>query len=884
MNDQVLEKTVTNNAVLFYPADKLGGLGSEHRIIGKNSIVTDMISDKNRHTGKSGTNTHTKFGINVVQGSHGNLTATNYGRFEPITEKDDGRYVELRVYPEEGYFLKGVKILTKSGIEVRRYDGADSFGFEMPKADVTLIPEFCDKALTVDIPSADRIYREIRDFKNGRYTGMSLYVPFEIKGIPETCSHGEKPRFIVKSADGTELCEGNDYTVAEASEKSESGIRHILIFEGKGSPAKDSGGYFTGNGEVYKGKQVVVYTEKYKSAYSKLPDLMIGGNKAMQFGRDYCFTPPADSTYCFAFDKPDALYVKVLIKSDDTKVQTVEGTVNNGMFITELKGGVTYSVTTKASYNIDELKALDVFIDEYIPHSITVIKPENGLLAVVASGASADSAYRGETADIRIAPSDGYYLKSLNIISADNKPVGIVDCFYTYLFTMPDTDVFVTAEFADASSALKKIPEDRIYRETEVYSNGRRTDAVQYITVEISGVADTYVSGMSPRYFVRTADNIVLNEGEDFTVRDEIKITNGCVSHELTFDGTGTVYKGEQVVTYIEIPSEQLTAGRNEIRPFKAYVFTPEESGKFRLTYTDNELNKHTRVISDDGDIDTEVSGASSVTFELEAGKCYEFSFSSDSRKIMSEVFEVCLEKLRAYKLTVAKSRYGTVEADSFESENRSDGKIVAGEIAALWVYPDEDCRLVSITAEASRKREIELIDTMGGKVFHFKMPDCNVTVNAVFEKITADAPAEESAAAEDVTEAPVKALTNNAKDNYSLTCGKVSDMGYTNYFTGNKVFKLDFDFNDLKNAKYRGALLEFVFDAPIGKFLYGADLGNSIVIISPDDPRKVLVNFSTFEAEGDDAPVRSSYLVVSPSRDVETLACLMTKVISVTE
>lgn len=857
------------------------------------SVTADMSVQDKKAKGE-----RKRYGIKVVQASGGTVTAANYGRCEPITEKEHGKYVELRISPCDGYFLKDLKILTGSSTKVRRYDGADSFGFDMPRSDVTLIPEFEKRDAACEVPPADRLYREVRDYRDGRYTGRSLYIPVEIKGIPESCAYGEKPKYTVRASDGTELAEGRDHTLAQASEKTDEGIRHILIFEGRGGPEKGSDGYFTEPAYVYKGKQVITYTEKYKSAYSKLPELTVGENKAVRLGKGYCFTPAVDGTYCFTFDKPDPLYLKVIITSDDKGEKPIEGTVNNGSFTALLRAGVTYSVSTRATYNTDDIKALDVTVYEYVAHRISAARSENGLLAVVSGGASVSSAYFGETADIRIAPADGYYLKSLSVTSADGENVGLIDCFYTYLFKMPNNDVLISAEFAEVALTSKTVPEDSLYRETEVYQNGRRTDGVLYVPVEITLSDDTCIFGRMPGYTVRSADGMELSEGVDYTVYHEVEEGFGGKLHTLVFEGTGAVFKGEQVITFTEMPAERLTTGSNDVRSDRGYVFIPKEDGKYQITFKGlDTMHEGTRITSDEGDIDMDASGSASFSFTLCAGREYSFSFASDCGPYMAELFEIMLEKLASFKLIITDNGYGTVVPDSFGAGVGADGTVVEGDIIALWMHPDEGYILTDITAFDEHDCPVELIDAAGGRVYHFKMPACDVRVNAVFgeehpveETSINDTDMSETAVGDITAEelvretSPMVSFVNTAKDNYSVTCGKTVDMGYKNYITGNDVFKLDFEFNNLKKARYRGALLEFVFDAPIGKFLYGADIGNSIVIIAPDDPKKLIVNFSTYENDGEDAEVKSSYLVISPSQSVSGLNCTAAKVISVTE
>lgn len=887
MNDRLTQEQFgTDAALLGAGTQSLSQIGRRYNT-GYDGRV--HMNGNNKSIGRSrDASARKRYSINVVQDSHGTVTAVNYGRSEAITEKEPGRYVEVRVAPEEGYFLKDLRILAVGGIQVRRYDGADSFGFDMPKGDVTLIPEFEKRSLAGDVPPSDRMYREVRDYKDGKYTGMALYIPVEIRGIPETCAYGESPVFSVRTAGGTELTEGEGYTLAQATEKTDEGIRHIMIFEGKGGPVRDGDGYFTGSNEVYKGKQVITYTERYKSAYAKLPEIVTGETISVQFDKSYCFTPEADGEYCFTFDKPDPLYLKVSIKSDKAGEEPQEGRVSNGTFIAKLSRGVTYSVSTRASYNTNDLKALDLVVEHHISHSIAVARPLNGMLAVVSNGVSVSEAYRGETVDIRVAPMEGCYLKNLSVTTLRGESVGLVDCFYTYLFKMPDEDVIVAAEFNDISLTSKTPPEDTLYRETEVYSNGRRTEGVAYVPVEISGIIDTCTYYGMPDYKLVSADGTVLEEGVDYTLIHETEDIDGGVLHRMSFEGTGAVYKGERSIRFLEVPSERLSAGSNSITAHKRYIFIPEEDGKYQMTFTDDpEVRSSTRISWDYGEVGMDVSGPASLTFDLLRGKCYEFSFASADTE---DVFEIQLEKLMRYQLTVQCRGEGRVEPDSFSNENVSDGMIVSGDIVALWIHPDEGRALMGITALDSDNRTVELIDTAGGRVYHFKMPESDITVFAEFCRIQPEVIEPEEVPEADVREEPAETKTvevpviRNARDNYCVTYSEVSDMGYSNYVTGNNVFKLDFRFVNLKNARYRGALLQFEFDAPIGKFMYGADLGNSIVIISTDDPKKVIVNFSTYDNEGEDAPERSSYLVLSPAEDVMDLRCVNARVISVTE
>lgn len=820
-----------------------------------------------------------RFGIDVAQSLHGSAAVTNYGRYEPISEKEAGRYAEIRVYPDDGYYLKSLDIVAANGEEIRRYEEADSFGFIMPSSDITLIPVFEDRSLVCEVAPEDKLYRELREYKDGRYTGMELFVPVNTEGLKKTVPLGTKPTYTVVSADGRRLAEGRDYTLITAEEKTDAGTRHILIFDGKGCPEKDKGGYFTGQGDICKGRYAVTYMETDRPLDPNEDELTLGENRSVLLDEAYSFTPKTDCTYSFTFDAPDSLYLKTFITYGKRGTINKDGIVCHGTFTVELEGGVTYSVLTKASYNTDKLKTLDLTISEHLLHRLTVARPVNGLLAVVSSGKSVSAAYPDDTADIRVAPADGYYLKNLEVLGSDGESVGIVDCFYTYLFKMPACDVLIRADFAPVSLTQKKLPENAMYREADAYSNGRRTEGVLYIPVEISGIPDTCARETEPEYTVKSADGNELIEGIDYTLDHQSENTESGILHTLTFEGTGTVYKGVQTVTYTETdaaPINELVLGVNYADVKCVNIFIPEESGKYRLTFNDTDsVLSELSVTNASGEIEVEHSGRYALTFELAAGDCYLFSFGEDHPSYADGSIDLTLEKLMPYRINVLDAPNGSVEADCFEDEISADGMVTAGNMAALWIYPDDGCDLVYIEVLKADGTPVEIVETPDRKACHFRMPDSDVTVRTVFEKIP-DTTEEET-----LTPEPEIA---DIKQDYSVACTKVVDLGYSNYATGNDVFKVDFELTHHKSGSYRGALLEFEFDSPIAKFMYGADIGNSTVFIPPDDPGKVVVNFAIETPEGETAPIRSSYLVISPANAVKDLECLSARIIGVTE
>ena len=157
------------------------------------------------------------------------------------------------------------------------------------------------------------------------------------------------------------------------------------------------------------------------------------------------------------------------------------------------------------------------------------------------------------------------------------------------------------------------------------------------------------------------------------------------------------------------------------------------------------------------------------------------------------------------------------------------------------------------------------------------KNTNAGFIVKPVYEKN-----AEETVIEEPVVEEPVIDVPSAEDTDYAVTFTAAKDQGYSDYVTGNNVFTMDFSLENPDKKLIKGGVIEFEFNAPIGRFLYGADIGSRNVTVDPTDPRKLRVEFSTYDPNGVNTAALRSYLAISTGEKVSDLKCVSAKVISV--
>ena len=206
--------------------------------------------------------------INITKADHGKVETYKIGRTsenDKVTERDQGKDVDIKVLPDEGYYLKDIQIVSDTDQTIRWYDDENySLGFTMPEGNVTITPVFEKIDASYKTIPENSMYRQVYGYNGGR-DGNRYYIPVEIKGINTSYDEGQKPEYTVKAADGTALTEGTDYTVNETVKETSDGILHTLTFEGIGGYSYDDGGYLKAKTNIFRGSQVITYTLPVKS-------------------------------------------------------------------------------------------------------------------------------------------------------------------------------------------------------------------------------------------------------------------------------------------------------------------------------------------------------------------------------------------------------------------------------------------------------------------------------------------------------------------------------------------------------------------------------------------------------------------------------------------
>lgn len=203
-------------------------------------------------------NSSTKYTISYDKYiTNGKISVTEYGSNgkKEITSAKSGKYVEFKVSPDNGYYLKQVRV-EADGKEVSYYDGEDSFGFYMPKGNVKIYAEFADSSNAMKKAPSTGIYREVKVFKDGKYTGAKFYIgtkPFDKERLSKEYPEGVKPDIQIDTLDWLTLKAGQQYKVTEKTKDLGNGrIEHTLTYTGNGQ--------YKGEGN-YKGTSQYKYIE-----------------------------------------------------------------------------------------------------------------------------------------------------------------------------------------------------------------------------------------------------------------------------------------------------------------------------------------------------------------------------------------------------------------------------------------------------------------------------------------------------------------------------------------------------------------------------------------------------------------------------------------------
>ncbi len=281
----------------------------------------------------------------------------------------------------------------------------------------------------------------------------------------------------------------------------------------------------------------------------------------------------------------------------------------------------------------------------------------------------------------------------------------------------------------------------------------------------------------------------------------------------------------------------------------------------------------------------------------------------------------------------------GSGRATVWGSTWDNSGKIMSGDRAILKIKPDTGYEVKSVTVKDKDHTPIDVKNTANSGEYTFIMPDSDASVEIVYSESMADIaeirydgtktsarvdindyslPKAERAGyeivgwkigsdptvySEEDAQAMIRLSYGMSKTQpiivqtvYEETSERVSEensgysvsitadpvMCYTDYKTGRGVFKLDFKFNNDQNRNFKGGVIEFEFDHAIDRFEYGADIGNRTVTVDEKDPRKVTIDFTTYNPYGESSSSRSGSMFIVSKDMTSALNCVNARVVSV--
>ena len=390
-----------------------------------------------------------KYTISISESAHGTIKAVKYGTSTETSERKKGDYVDINVYPEEGYYFRTIMLgsvddLTDAGFKWY-YDDTYSLGFKMPSANITLrgvfekIPEGADKK-----PESG-MYFEAPVFKDGKRTKDRIYIPVEVRGLKDTYAEGEKAAYAVSNGRSSILREGRDYKV----EDSANGTKHTLTFEGLGGPETDSKGYVAFLENPVYGTATHTYTVTSSAS------LKLGKNSAVKLNTEYLYTPEFDGKYTFTFANEDTLSLKTVIESEDGSYK--ETLSNRGEFEAELKAGVTYKINSMTNFNPSGYTELPLTIQLYMAKPVNTVSDHGTITVTGEDGNEAKTADTGDIIYFRVKADNGYAVKSVRAESFDGKEtVELMDGNDFYSFKMPSFPVTIKAEYEKTITSVKE--------------------------------------------------------------------------------------------------------------------------------------------------------------------------------------------------------------------------------------------------------------------------------------------------------------------------------------------------------------------------------------------------------------------------------------------
>jgi hypothetical protein len=328
--------------------------------------------------------------------------------------------------------------------------------------------------------------------------------------------------------------------------------------------------------------------------------------------------------------------------------------------------------------------------DESILHGTITVTPEN--------------AKAGDTVTIMVTPDENYRLKA-DSLKVNDGAVAINGTANPYIFTMPASDVTVTAEFEELPAGQYSVTIGNL-------TNGS-------ISAKVEGVPVIYAAeGAQVTLTVTPAENYRLKA-------DSLKVNEGAV----TVNGSGNTYTFTMPASDVTVTAEfeELPAGQYSVTigdlthgGIGTDKTSAAEGDTVTLTVTPEAGYQYT----EGSLIVTKTGSGEQVTL---SGSDLSYTFTMPANNVTVTATFTAI----SYTINITDPGNGnSVSADP-------SGSATVGTTVTLTVTPADGYQLQSITVTKADSGEVEVNGSNNTRTF--TMPASNVTVAAVFEVQSTD-------------------------------------------------------------------------------------------------------------------------------------------------
>lgn len=448
-----------------------------------------------------------------------------------------------------------------------------------------------------------------------------------------------------------------------------------------------------------------------------------------------------------------------------------------------------------------------------------------------------------------ITPDDGYRLKKLTVDGADCTQD--VNSYNNYVYTMPDHDVTVTAEFV-------RVYKVTIDESSTPYAALPAGAAAQYEAGETVTLDITEVSGKVLAYM-----NAEYKEGGFFkTAAYTCDAENSTVSF--------TMPSADVEIQIITLPGYYITletVGGDETCEVELNCVISLINGKYYRTQ--GQIVQSSALTCPGYGCEWTATAAGGTTVASGEG---DIAFNMPQADV---IVTVAFHKL--YDITVGESTNGTVAADKTQS--------IAGKQVSLTVTPDYGYELDTLFVNSEN-----VAANVAEGAYTFTMPESNVTISATFKlkegyhTITLNVTPEGTAFVSDGKHVAKKgdAVSIGATANYRLVSKTVTDQNGDSVNYGGSVYWLNFNMPDsdvtvtLTTERVYNVSVADVTGGTVNLMLDKVAEGKTAYVTVKPDENYRLAQVTATDADGNELPVQETrfpigvaYCVTMPASDV---------------